>query len=99
MGLNPEYVLDKMEWYEISALMKYQYYSIKDNWEQARLIAYMIAQVNSKHRLKMQDIVPFSWEEEYEEHEEEVMTKEKMEHLKQEAQNYLLQKNNIEKRN
>lgn len=100
MGLSPEYVLDKMEWYEISSLMKYQYYSIKDNWEQARLIAFMIAQTNSKRKLKLQDILPFMWEEEGEMEDEKPITKTEIERLKARAQDYLCSKNNqIEKRN
>lgn len=100
MGLSPDYVLDKIEWYEINSLMKYQYYSIKDNWEQARLIAFMIAQTNSKKRLKLQDIVPFTWEEDEENEDEKPITKSEIERLKARAQNYLLSKNkSIEKRN
>ena len=99
MGLSPEYVLDKMEWYEINSLIKYQYYSIIDNWEQARLIAFMIAQTNSKRKLKLQDIVPFVWEEE-EIEEVKPITKTEIERLKAKAQDYLSSKNNqIEKRN
>lgn len=100
MGLSPEYVLDKIEWYEINALMKYQYYSIKDNWEQARLIAFMIAQTNSKRKLKLQDIVPFVWEEDEEMEEVQPITKTEIERLKAKAQDYLSSNNNkIEKRN
>ena len=33
-------------------------------WEAARLNAYIVAQVNSKKTLKMQDICKFKWEEE-----------------------------------
>lgn len=101
MGLAPDYVLDKIEWYEINSLMKFQYYTIKDNWEQARLIAFMIAQTNSKRKLKLQDIVPFAWENEDGEIEEEKpITKSEIERLKAMAQNYLCSKNkSIEKRN
>ena len=99
-GLSPDYVLDKMDWYEVSALMKYQFYAIKDNWEQARLISYMIAQSNSKRRLKLQDIIPFSWENEDGDEEDKPITKNEMERLKQNAQDYLLYKNKtVEKRN
>lgn len=100
MGLAPDYVLDKIEWYEISALMKYQYYCMKDNWEQARLIAFMIAQTNSKHKLKLQDIIPFTWEEDETFEDNKPISKSEVERLKQQAQNYLLNKNkSIEKRN
>ena len=29
----PEYVLDKMQMYEIRAVLNYEYYAHKDNWE------------------------------------------------------------------
>lgn len=100
MGLSPDYVLDKIEWYEINSLMKYQYYCLKDNWEQARLIAFIIAQTNSKKRLKLQDIVPFTWEEDGEIEDNKPITKSEIERLKQRAQDYLYSKNKyIEKRN
>lgn len=99
MGLSPEYVLDKIEWYEINALMKYQYYAIKDNWEQARLISYLIAQTNSKRKLKLQNIVPFTWEEDEETEDNKPITKSEIERLKARAQDYLYSRNkSIEKR-
>lgn len=51
-----------MKWYEIVAALKYQNYAIQDSWEQARLIAYIMAQVNSTKHLKMQDIIEFPWD-------------------------------------
>lgn len=73
--------------------MKYQYYSYKDGWEQARLIAYMVAQVNSKRTLKMDDILSFPWEKDEAEPEHITsITKEEIEQLKAEAQKYLRNK-------
>ena len=51
-----------MEWYEIEAALEYQYYSYRESWEQTRLIAFILAQVNSKKRLKMEDIIKFPWD-------------------------------------
>lgn len=51
-----------MEMYEVNALIKNQYRRHKDDWEQARLISYLIAQCNSKKRMKLTDIVQFPWE-------------------------------------
>lgn len=62
LGIAPDYVLDRMEMYEVNALIKNQYRRHKDDWEQARLIAYLIAQCNSKKRMKLTDIVQFPWE-------------------------------------
>lgn len=93
MKYPPEYVLDRMEWYEINAAMKYQYYSIKEGWEQARLIAYMVAQVNSKRTLKMEEILQFPWEKKDAENPNTSITKEEIEKLKAEASEYLKNKN------
>lgn len=77
--------------YEIQAAMNYEYYAHKDSWEQARLIAYLIAQVNSKKQLKQSDIVQFYWEKE---ENEPKVTKADMERLKAKAQQYIKQNYN-----
>lgn len=43
--------------------MENQHLAYKDSWEQARLVAYMIAQTNSTKQLKQSDIMEFSWDE------------------------------------
>lgn len=94
-GISPDYVLDKMQWYEIKGLMRYEYFKKKDDWEQARLIAFVIAQVNSKKKLKMDEIVPFYWESE---NEKSSTSKEEFERLKIKAQEYIKKcKNTITK--
>lgn len=62
LGLSPSYVLDEMEFYEVDSLLDSYYLKNKDSWEQARLIAYMTAQVNSRERLSPEDIMKFHWE-------------------------------------
>lgn len=89
--LDPSYVLDEMEFYEIRPLLKYEHYSHRDDWEQARLIAYMVAQVNSKKKLKFQDITKFYWEEEQEEHDTSI-SKEDVERLRKKAEQYIKSK-------
>lgn len=42
--------------------MEYEYYAHKDGWEQARLVAYLIAQTNSTKQLKVTDILKFAWD-------------------------------------
>lgn len=79
-----------MEWYEVRAAMKYQYYAHKDEWESSRLIAYLIAQVNSRKKLSLNDIVKFYWEKD-EEEEDISINKEDMERLKKEAEKYTKQ--------
>ena len=80
-----------MEWYEVNAALKYSHYAIKDNWEQARLIAYMIAQVNNKRHLKFGDIAKFYWENETDEEDAKPITKEDIERLNNLAKAYLNQ--------
>ncbi len=98
MGYAPDYVLDRMEWYEINAAMKYSHYAIKDGWEQARLVTYMIAQVNSKHRMKVEDIVTFPWEQEKDDDVDTSISKEEIERLKAQAEAYARNNFNVEKR-
>ena len=80
-----------MQWYEISAALKYQYYAVKDGWEQARLISFLIAQSNSTKKLKMEDILEFPWEKNSNEPIEDrtMITKEDIERLRKEAEQYL----------
>ena len=51
-----------MEFYEVESLLDSYYLKNKDSWEQARLIAYMTAQVNSRNTISPEDIIKFSWE-------------------------------------
>lgn len=51
-----------MQTFEVRAVMKYQYLKSKENWEQARLISYLIAQTNSTKKLTFRDIIEFPWE-------------------------------------
>lgn len=60
----PNYVLDQMEMYEVRAVMDYEYLAHKDSWEQARLVAYLVAQSNSSKKINITDIAKFYWEKE-----------------------------------
>ena len=95
MHLPPSYILNEMEWYEINSLFKYRHYVSKESWEQARLITYMTAQVNSKRHLKLTDIITFPWEKEDEE--QTKVTDEDVKRLKAMAQDYLSKGNNSDK--
>lgn len=88
----PQYVLDEMQMYEAQVAMKYGYYANKDVWEANRLTAYITAQVNSKRRLKVADIVTFPWEEQ-EEASDTRISKEDIERLQKQAESYLKHKN------
>lgn len=60
-----EYFLDKMKPYELSIICESLHLRTKDSWEQARMLGYIIAQVNSKKKLKPSDIIKFAWEKEH----------------------------------
>ena len=64
MGLSPDYVLDKIQNYEIWALMKNQHLKIKEEWEQARFISHIIALTNGAKVKNVEDIISFPWEKE-----------------------------------
>jgi hypothetical protein len=64
LGLTPDYVLDKMQMYEVKTLLKNSHYKNKDSWEQARMNSYIVAQVNSTKSIKPTDIMSFPWEKE-----------------------------------
>lgn len=66
-GISPEYFLDKMQMYELPALLNNLYKRNKDSWEQTRLIGYITAQVNSTKKLNITDIIKFGWEAEVKE--------------------------------
>lgn len=61
-GLEPEYVLDKMQMYELEPLISNLHKKDRNSWEQARMIAYVIAQCNSTKKLKPTDIMQFTWD-------------------------------------
>ena len=48
--------------YEISAILKNGYMKHQDEWEQSRLIAYVIAQCNSTKTIKPEQIISFEWD-------------------------------------
>lgn len=60
---SPEYVLDKMEWYEVGAALQFLHYSNRTEWEQSRMMAYVTAQVQSTKKLKPEDIIKFPWDD------------------------------------
>ena len=63
MGLSPQYVLDEIQWYEIHALLKYQYYRNQEDWEQARFLGFITAKSNGAKISKLENLVKFQWEQ------------------------------------
>ena len=65
--------------------MKYSFYKNNVDWEIGRLISFLIAQTNSKKKLKLTDIMEFDWEKE-----EKIttITTEEIEMLRKQASEY-----------
>lgn len=59
-----DYVMDKIEWSEIGALMRYQHYAVIDAWEMARFQSYITLKSQTNYKGEIQDFLPFSWEKE-----------------------------------
>ena len=61
-GVQPDYVLDRMNFYEIEALLENLWMKNKESWEQTRVQAYITAQTQSTKKIDMNDIMSFPWE-------------------------------------
>ena len=57
------YFLDDMKYYELKPILKNLNISVKNNWEIARQISYVIAQSQSTKKIKPSDIMQFPWDE------------------------------------
>ena len=62
-GLAPDYVLDRMAFYEAEMFLSHLDLKHRSSWEQTRQLFYAICQVNSKDRLIPSELMPFPWEE------------------------------------
>mgnify|MGYP005901341263 CR=1 FL=1 len=76
-----EYFFDKMQFYELNTILSSLNKSIKNTWEQTRMIAYTIAQCNSTKQLKPTDILKFDWDNN--DHKQEIIT-----NIRRNLQNY-----------
>jgi hypothetical protein len=54
--------MDEMPVYEIRIALEGIEMKQRASWEQTRFLAYIIAQVNSRKRLKPTDILSFEWD-------------------------------------
>ncbi|MDR2138269.1 MAG: hypothetical protein LBP50_01775 [Tannerella sp.] len=61
-GIAPDYFLDRMQWYEVDACLEGLRLSERAGWEQTRYICYVTAQVQSRRKLKLSDVIEFEWD-------------------------------------
>lgn len=59
-----EYFMDKMQEYEVYMFYDNLKYTDRPEWEQTRLIMYILAQTNSKKKLEITDLIKFPWDSE-----------------------------------
>lgn len=59
-----EYFLDRMTFLEAQILTENILNSIKQEWEQTRLISYVTAQSQSSKKIQISDIIKFPWDKE-----------------------------------
>lgn len=76
--------------YEVQPLITSMHLKHRDSWEQSRMIAYIIAQVNSRKKLNPTDIIKFAWDNEEEMDKETSMSNEDIERLRKKAKEYSL---------
>jgi hypothetical protein len=57
------YFLDDCSEWELNDLVELIPYCDRSTWEQSRMNAYIMAQVNSKKKLEPKDIVSFKWDD------------------------------------
>lgn len=81
-----DYVMDKIDWSEIGALMKFQDYAVIDAWEMVRFQSYISLKSQTNYKGEIQDFLPFSWEKTEQEQEENTsISKEEITKLTEEA--------------
>lgn len=86
MKIPIDYVMDKIDWCEIGALMKFQHYAVIDAWEMARFQSYIGLKSQTNYKGEIQDFLPFSWEKTEQEKEENTsITQEEITKLTEEA--------------
>jgi hypothetical protein len=61
-GLDADYVLDRMQIYEVKPFIENSFKRHRDSWEQARIISYVEAQINSQKTISPKDIIEFTWD-------------------------------------
>lgn len=87
-GINPDYFLDRMEWYEVDSCLEGLRNKNKTGWEQTRFLGFITAQTQSTKQLKPTDILSFDWDKETVS-DKPAITNEDIERLKEKAKQTL----------
>ena len=76
--------------YEVQPLITSMHLKYRDSWEQSRMIAYTIAQVNSRKKLNPTDIIKFAWDNKEEINKGTSISNDDIERLRKKAKEYSL---------
>lgn len=80
-GIDPGYVLDRIQTYEIEALIENMWMKNKTSWEQTRTVGYITAQCQSTKKIDPKQMMSFPWESDSQT--EEITAEEREEILKE----------------
>lgn len=80
-GIDPGYVLDRIQTYEIEALIENLWMKDKTSWEQTRTVSYITAQCQSTKKIDPKQMMSFPWESDSQT--EEITAEEREEILKE----------------
>lgn len=58
--------------YEVNTILSQLHYRNKTSWEQTRFNSYINAQINNSKKIKLTDILTFSWDEKQNKPQEEI---------------------------
>lgn len=76
-----------MQMYEVNTILKQLQYRNKTSWEQTRFNCYINAQINNSKKIKLTDILTFSWDEKQNKPQEEINDSD-IKRLKEKAELY-----------
>ena len=62
--VDPSYFLEEMTMHEVDACLAEHFINYRNTWEQVRLNCYFVASSVSTKKLKITEIIPFSWDKE-----------------------------------
>lgn len=66
--------MDEMQEYEVHDMYNALKYADRAQWEMTRWLLYAIIQVNSKKKIKIEDVLSFPWDNNYSPLEKEIST-------------------------
>lgn len=86
--LDPAYVLDHMQLYEVRTLLQNWHMIHKESWEQTRWQTCFIMNMLAKDKIKMTDLISFPWDKETQQDEPKALDDNRMNALIERAKQF-----------